>query len=61
MIEYVGILITPRAVADGIADAIISDLVDMTKMQVLWSKYWYINSEYTFDLIYPNLVNLKVK
>lgn len=61
MIEYVGILITPRAISTGIAEALIADLVEITAMEVLWKKYWHICTEDTFDLIYPNLANKPFK
>lgn len=57
MLEYVGILITPQAIADGVADAIIDDLTKMTGMDVLWHRYWRVGTESVFDQIYPSLVD----
>jgi len=51
---FAGVILTPRALIDGLADPILKELTDATSMRILWRKRWQMNSS-DVHKIYPKL------
>lgn len=54
MNDYVGVIITPDSIRDGLSDAILSDLFATIPAEVLWQASWLPTQE-AIRRIYPNL------
>ena len=51
---FATIILTPRAIIDGLADSIIGDLVNITSIKILWKKYWQMGPKQIYA-VYPKL------
>jgi len=51
---FATIVLTPRAIIDGLVDSIIEDLVNIASIKILWKKYWKMGPK-EVHIVYPKL------